>query len=60
MEGIEIGEKEGNTQYVVCGMTYRGDCGSAEIAVPLHRRKDIITNKDIITYKQIKDYETNV
>ncbi len=22
---------------MVCGMTYRGDCGSAEIAVPLQR-----------------------
>ena len=49
-----------NTILLVCRMPQWWDCESAEITVPLHRRKDIITNKDIITYKQIKDYETNV
>ena len=46
-----------NTMIVVCRMPQGGDCGNAEIAVPLHRRKITIKHEQI--KKGTKSYENN-
>ena len=38
-----------HTIFLVYKMPQTGDCGYTEIAVPLHRRKDIVLFKDIVT-----------
>ncbi len=38
---------------MVCGMTHQRDCRGKEIAVSLHRRKDIITHEPIKKMKRI-------